>query len=112
MTVLQSASASGKANRVPINPISTSYEAKKASLSLNALQASSKTKALFNAKFKASGDATILFSAKSQANKAKALPNSAKIASGESSALGSTKTQAYRAKAPLSSAKKLPMKLK
>ena len=51
-----------------------SYEAKRASPSLNTLQAFS--------------EATTLSSAKSQAYKAKALSNSAKIASSEASALG------------------------
>jgi len=61
---------------------------------------------LFSGKFKASGEATILLSAKSQGDKVKGLFNSAKIASGEASALGCTKTQAYKDKAPLGSAKK------
>ena len=91
---------------MPSNSISTSCEVKRASPSLNALQASSKAKALFSAKSKAYGEFTILFSAKSQAYKAKALPNNAKIALGEANALGSTKTQVYRPKAPLNSTKK------
>jgi len=48
----------------PNNPISASCKTKRASPSLNALQAFSKAKVLFIAKSKASGEATTLFSAK------------------------------------------------
>ena len=55
------------------NPILASCEVKRASPSLNALQASGKAKALFSAKSKTSGEATTLSNAKSKAYKAKAL---------------------------------------
>ena len=97
--------ASGETKRVHNNSTIAckanlaSCKVKRASLSLNALQASDMAKALCDAKSNTSGKAIALFSATSQLFKAKALFNSAKKAPGEVSALGCTKIKAlYKAK--------------
>jgi len=108
MTVLQSVAASDEANKVFNNPITAykaklaSCEAKKASLSLNALQDHGKAKAQCSAKFQDCKAIVLLRSAKKASGKDSA-HGGTKVAFGKASTSGGTKIKAFH-KAKIASA--------